>query len=238
MSLFRYVLNFGILFMLVSCSAINNSSKYGFSEGYYKSRLFHKKQKKVYVVSSEDTIKVYTSKSLQKEYVDTMESLKIAFPPNEKPLQFADYFFKQPSFDIDVLSIPFKFRPPVQGFPRQLNATFNGAVYFGYRADMYRLSYIQTPLRLFKRNITHYGYSIGLFTGLGTARIDEYVTNNGINIQYDGAVNLSGLNLIAGVGKISLGIAVGVDNLLDKNRKYWVNQGKPWIGLSFGLNLN
>ncbi|MCY7423185.1 MAG: hypothetical protein LH478_15740 [Chitinophagaceae bacterium] len=238
MTLRRHLFCFGILVLSASCSAIKNSSKYGFSEGYYKSRLFHKNQKKVYVVPTEENIKVYTAKSLQKEYVDTMQSLKIAFPPNQKPLQFASYVFKQPSFDIDVLSIPFKYRPAVRGFPKQLNATFNGAVYLGYRSDMYRLSYTQTPLRLFKRNIMHYGYSIGLFTGLGTARIDEYVTNNGINIQYDGAVNLSGLNIIAGVGKISLGIAVGVDNLLDKNRKYWVNQGKPWVGLSFGLNLN
>ena len=137
-----------------------------------------------------------------------------------------------------MLTIPFKFRPAVNGFPRQLNATFNGAVYLGYRSDVYHLSYKRTPLRVFKRNITHYGYSLGLFTGIGTARIDEYVTNNGINIQYDGAVNLSGINLIVGVEKVSIGLAAGVDYLLDKNRKYWVNNGKPWIGFSFGLNLN
>ena len=103
-------------------------------------------------------------------------------------MQFTSYQFQQNTFDVDVLTIPFKFRPEVNGFPRQLSATFNAAVYLGYRSDIYNLSYKQTPLRIFKRNIIHYGYSFGLFTGIGTARIDEYVTNNAINIQYDGAV--------------------------------------------------
>lgn len=233
-----HLLCLSLLFTLSACTFLKNSPKYGFSEGYYKSRLFHKKDKKVYVVPGDDTIKVYTARGLQKEQVDTTQSLKIAFPQNQKPLQFESYVFRKNTFDIDVLTIPFKYRPAVHGFPRQLNATFNGAVYLGYRSDIYRLSYSQTPLRIFKRDITHYGYSVGVFTGLGTARIDEYVTNNGINIQYDGVVNLSGINIIAGVEKVSLGLAVGVDRLLDKNRKYWVNHGKPWIGLSFGINLN
>ena len=221
----------GVL-LFSSCAFLKSSPKYGFSEGYYRSRIFHKKEKKVYVVPSDDSVKVYTAKALQKEFVDTSESIKIAFPPNQKPLQFTDYRFRKNTFDIDVLTIPFKYRPAVRGFPRQLNATFNGAIYLGYRSDIYRLSYTQTPLRIFKRDITHFGYSIGLFTGIGTARIDEYVTNNAITIQYDGAVNLSGVNVIIGVEKVSLGLAVGVDHLLDKNRQYWVNQGKHWIGFS------
>lgn len=233
-----YICSLMAVFVLSSCSFLKNSPKYGFSEGYYKSHLFHKKEKKVYVVPGDDTIKVYTAKSLQNVQVDTTQSLKIAFPQNQKPLQFANYLFRKNTFDIDVLTIPFKYRPAVRNFPRQLNAAFNGAVYLGYRSDLYRLSYEQTPLRIFKREITHYGYSFGFFTGIGTARIDEYVTGNGINIQYDGVVNLSGINVIVGVEKVSLGLAAGVDHLLDPNHQYWVNNGKPWIGLSFGINLN
>ena len=77
-----------------------------------------------------------------------------------------------------------------------------------------------------------------MFTGIGAARIDPSVTNNGISYEYDGAVNLLGINAVLGVEKLSLGLAVGVDHLLDKNRKHWVNQAKPWVGISFGLNLN
>jgi len=224
--------------LLTSCSVLKNSPKYGFNEGYYKSRIFHKKLKNIYVVPGDDSIKVYTAKSLKKEIVDTTKSLKIAFPANNKPAEFENYIFRKGGFDVDLLTIPFKYRPSAKGFPRQLNASFNGAVYLGYRTDVYRLSYKQTPLRVFKRQITHYGYSIGLFTGIGTARIDPSVTNSGIGYEYDGAVNLSGINLVAGVEKLSLGLAVGVDHLLDKNHRYWVNNGQLWLGISFGLNLN
>lgn len=238
MIMFR-IASYMVFFLLVTgCSVLKNSPKYGFSEGYYKSRIFHKKLKNIYVVPGEDSIKVYTAKSLKKEIVDTTKSLKIAFPSNKKPAEFENYIFRKGSFDIDLLTIPFKYRPSASGFPRQLNASFNGAVYFGYRSDVYRLSYKQTPLRVFKRQITHYGYSVGLFTGIGTARIDPSVTNNGISYEYDGAVNLSGINLVIGAEKLSLGLAVGIDNLLDGNHKYWVNNGKAWLGISFGLNLN
>ena len=223
---------------LSSCEHLKNSAKYGFSEGYYRSRIFHKKKKKVYVVPEEETIKIYSAKSLQKDVVDTSHSLKIAFPTDQKPSAFQNYKFTKNSFDVDVLTIPIKYRPAVHDFPRQLNTSFNGAVYLGYRSDVYHLSYKQTPLRIFKRSITHYGYSFGLFTGIGTMHIDEFVTNNAINIEYDGVVNLSGINIIAGIEKFSLGLAIGVDHLLDKNRRFWLNNGKTWVGLSFGVNLN
>lgn len=235
----RCFISLQVLVVLLSgCSLLRQSPKYGFAEGYYKSRLFHKKEKNVYVVPGDDTIKIYTAKSLQKEIVDTTGSLKIAFPPNNKPLQYPDYRFFKNTLDVDVLTIPFKYRPRIGDFPRQLNATFNGAVYFGFRSDSYQLTYTQTPLRVFKRHVMHFGYSVGVFSGFGTARIDEFVTNNNIAIQYDGVVNLSGIALIIGVNNLSVGLTAGVDHLLDPNRRYWVNQQKPWLGLSFGLNLN
>ncbi len=227
-----------LLGTLSSCTSIKQSSKYGFTEGYYRSRLFHKKRKKIYVVPGDDSIKVYSAKSLQKSFIDTTKLLKIAFPANNKPREFTSYNFQRKTMDLDVLSVLFKYRPAVSNFPRQLNATFNGALYLGYRTDLYRLHYKQTPLQVYKRDITHYGFSFGAFAGFGTARIDEYVTNNAISIQYDGVVNLAGIAAIIAVDKVSFGLNLGVDHLLDKHRKYWVNEGKPWLGLSVGLNLN
>lgn len=220
------------------CNVLQQSPKYSFAEGYYKSRLFHKKEKKVYVLPANDTIKIYTAKSLQKDTIDTIRSLKISFPPNQRPLAFPNYQFYKNTFDLDVLSILFKYRPAVGDFPRQFNTTFNGAVYFGYRSDSYHISYAETPLRVSQRHINHFGYSFGVFTGIGSARIDPFVTDNNIAIEYDGVVNLSGIALIVGANNLSLGLTGGIDYLLDRNRKFWVNQSKPWIGLSVGLNLN
>ena len=157
---------------------------------------------------------------------------------DSRPPNFHAYRFKKNTLDLDILTILFKYRPEVNGFPRQLNASFNGAVYIGYRTDLYDLTYKETPLKTFKREIIHYGYSFGIFTGIGSARIDEYVTNYAINIQYDGVVNLTGISAIVAVNRVSLGMCVGVDFLLDRNSKFWVNHSKPWLGLSLGLNLN
>lgn len=145
-----------------------------------------------------DSTKVYTAKSLNKTRLDTSTPIKIAFPQDRKPAQFENYLFQKNAFGVGVLAIPVKYRPTVNDFLPQLNATFNGAIYVGFHSGIYQLSYSQTPLRIFKRDITLLAYSFGVFTGIGTARIDPYVTNDNINIEYDGAVILSGLNVIAG----------------------------------------
>ena len=228
-----------LVILLQSCQTIKQSSKYGFNEGYYQSKLFHKKLKSVYVIPGEDSIKVYTTKALSKTSVDTVQSLKIAFPANHKPGNFDNYIFKQNSFDIDILSILFKFRSSVSGFPRQLNTSIlNGAIYLGHRSDFYQLKYKKTPLNVLKRSITHYGFSIGGFTGIGASRIDPWVTQNALDIEYDGLVNVSGIALIIALDKLSFAVTLGVDHLLDQNSDVWIYQGKPWWGLGIGLNLN
>lgn len=237
----RYCKYTGLLLLVVligGCKTVQESPKYSFTEGYYNSRLFQKKNKHIYVVPNEDTIKIFSAKKLSRS-VDTTNALKIALAPNSKPASSNDYSFKKSSFDIDVLNILFKLRPSVRGFPPQLNNNIlNGAVYFGKRTDIYKISYEQTPLGKYNRKTSHYGYSMGMFAGIGASRIDEYVTLNALSIQYDGFVNLLGLAVLLAVDKISFGLNAGVDHLLDKNRKLWIYQGKPWVGLSFGLNLN
>ena len=234
----RVVLLFAVVYLFTSCSPFRASPKYGFAEGYYKARLNDSRPNAVYVVPSADTIKVYIAKENRNETIDSVKGLQIAYPQINEPSKTGNRNFIKNTLDVDVLTIPFKFRPSVNGFPRQLNASFNGAVYIGFRSDRYRLYYKRTPLGINKREVTHFGYSFGLFTGIGTARIDEYVTNNAIAIQYDGAVHLAGIAFIVAVENIGVGLALGIDHLLDKNHRFWVNQQKPWLGLSFGLNLN
>jgi len=230
----------GILFllgmMLISCGPIRESSKYQFTEGFYTIKSDNRKER-VYVLTGTDSIKVFSTTALNRKVIDTTQQYQIIFPP-VKPIGFTKTSFARKTLDLDVLTVLFKYRPSTENFPPQFNATFNGAIYLGYRTDVYQLQYHQTPLHVFKREINHFGYSAGIFTGLGTARIDEYVTNNAIAIQYDGLVNLSGIAFIAALNKLTAGVTLGVDHLLDKNHAVWVNNGKIWIGLSVGLNLN
>ena len=220
-----------------SCETLKESSKYKFNDGFYTTNNAGHHEK-VYVLAGSDTIKEYQRSALQGMHsTDSIKSVRLVFP-DKKPKDFTDHVFRQGAFDIDVLTVLFKYRPPASNFPPQLNATFNGAVYTGYRTDIYRLSYKQTPLHDFRRKVSHYGFSAGIFSGLGTARIDEYVTNNALAIQYDGMVNLTGLALILAADRLTAGITLGEDHLLDRNHQLWVNNGKVWIGLSLGLNLN
>jgi hypothetical protein len=222
--------------MLSSCESLKESSKYQFVEGYYKVKVKGKTEK-LYVLTGSDTIKAFRSRDIIGEKIDTTHAFLFAFP-QLKPDNFSSISFIRNTLDFDILTILFKYRFPVNGFPPQLNASFNGALYLGYRTDVYKLSYKTTPMRYMKRSITHYGYSVGFFSGFGTARIDEYDTEGALNYEYDGLVNLTGVAIIVALDKLTAGLTMGVDHLLDKNSAVWINNGKPWIGISLGLNLN
>lgn len=224
------------LLLLTGCEELRHSSKYNFADGYYYSRLHSKKTERYYVVAGGDSVKLYPA--TLKKITDTVKSLTIVFPPEQKPSPVRRYSLRSQSFDLDFITIFFKYRPTVQGFPNQLNSTFNGAIYSGYRTDIYKLTYKDTPLQIAKRKISHHGYSIGGFIGMGTARIDEYVTLNRINYEYDGAVVSTGFAAEFGFNKVNFGLTYGFDFLTDRNKHVWVNQAKPWLGLGVGLNLN
>lgn len=94
--------------------------------------------------------------------------------------------FRVNSFNIDFLTMPLKFRPTQKGIPSQLNTTLNGSVYFGYRTDKYMISYAKNPFNKSDRVINHYGFSIGLFSGLGNTAMNSTTTNTGYIKQSHG----------------------------------------------------
>lgn len=221
---------------LFSCLSIRPMPKYRFSDDYYKGKTAGQKAKPYYVRVTQDTIFAYPTH--KKHIDDTSSSYKLLFPEAKKPDLFARYRFNKYTFDLDVLTVLTKYRPSQQTVPGQLVTDFCGVVYAGFRNDLYKLSYFKTPLQLTKRTVTHYGYSMGLFSGIGAVRIDELVTQNYFTGEYQGVVNSSGAAFILGVNNVSLGLNIGVDFLLNRHRNVWVYQGKPWAGLSVGLNLN
>ncbi len=84
----------------------------------------------------------------------------------------------------------------------------------------------------------HFGYSVGLFSGFGNTLVSPTNTQNILDSEYDGIVWSKGIAAIVGVNNFTVGLTFGFDNLLDKNKKFWLYENKPWIGLGFGLNLN
>ena len=228
-----------ILFIVIlgSCASVKNNPKYQLTDGYYKSKLSNTKHRIVYVDNNGDTISVYQADRKTKS-IDMFTSRKKVFPKQTVKDIYTSTAFKQASFDIDFLTIPFKYRPAQKDFPRQFNTNLNGAIYLGYRNDVYHLNYKKTPLHQFQRQVEHYGYSFGFITGLGGTTMNPSVTAGQIKSEYDGVVWSKGVAGIFGLNNITVGLAVGYDDLLDKNKQYWIYQRKPWIGLAFGLNIN
>lgn len=145
--------------------------------------------------------------------------------------------FYRRKFDVDILTIPFKIRPSVKGFPEQLNPNFSAALYLGSRKDFY---WLKNPSRRQENRIriTGLGFGYGGFIGIGSVTMNPFVTQNKIAYEYDGFVLTAGAAGIYDVKKINIGIAIGMDHLVDKNREFWIYQNRPWFGVLFGINLN
>ncbi len=213
--------------LLASCGALKETGQ--FAEGYYYYR-----NAKVYITKNGDSVTVYGAHP--NHPIDTVALLQLPAPAIKG--QLSRYVFSQSSFDLDVVTTPLKYRPPVAGFPRQLNSQINGGVYIGKRRDNFTVRETHTPLLRNQLSVNHFGFSYGAFIGLGATAMNSWVTNNGINIEYDGVVLTKGLSFIIGLNKVNIGLAIGTDHLLDPNRKVWIYEEKPWIGLAVGLNLN
>jgi hypothetical protein len=229
---------FFLLTILLSCRALKDSPKYKLTDGVYKTKNGEGKAF-VYIENAEDSVFVYR-----------LEAGKRLLKPDRSPLKpevypvsatdkviVAKRYWKN-TFDLDVLTIPFKYRPSTSSFTPQLSNHLNGALYVGYRNDTYELSYKQNPIGKISQRISHLGFSAGVATGVGVSPLNPWVTQNNISTEYDGFIWSKALCIIVGVEKLNFGLAAGIDHLLDDNRRYWIYQGKPYLGLTIGLNLN
>lgn len=222
--------------LLTSCTSLKESSKYDFESSKYYNTVIPSKSNKVYIDVEEDTIRVFPVTEINGEE-------RIAIDPSGIFTETTgsydnNYTFHNPSFDLDILTVPLKYRFKTAEVPQQLTTNFNGNIYLGFRNDMYSIKYDTSPLGETERRIRHFGFSLGAFGGLSSEPVNPWVTREMIDIEYDGMVFSTGVAGILGFNGLTAGIALGFDHLLDSNRQHWIYQGKPWIGLAFGVNLN
>lgn len=224
-----------LVLTVASCGIISKSSKIEFQDGFYSQKTGDKKQL-VYVNIEDEMLNVYPAKG-QEDLKLVDSAISQFYPEKIKDTQQSISFNKR-SFDIDFLTLPIKYRPAQSGLPSQLNSNLNGAAYFGYRTDKYNVRYKADPFGDSERKINHFGFSMGVFTGIGNTVINPTTTNDNISIDYDGVIWPKGVAGIVGFNNFTIGLSVGFDNLLDKNKKFWIYETRPWLGLVFGLNLN
>ncbi|MDF3028419.1 MAG: hypothetical protein K0S23_2726 [Fluviicola sp.] len=223
--------------VLTSCSVFQKSAKKELNDGFYTQRNDHQK-KRVYIDIVEDNLRIHATKRVNRQLIVDTTLKMLVFPKEMKGAYEQMVSFNKASFDIDFFTIPLKLRPGQKSVPAQLNANLNGAVYLGFRTDKYVLNYTANPLGKSNRDINHFGFSIGAFTGLGNTFMSPTNTDNVLQQEYDGIVWSKGLAGIFAINHFTVGLALGFDNLLDKNNNIWIYESKPWLGLALGLNLN
>jgi hypothetical protein len=204
---------------LQSCNVIKFSTKGMLTDGPYRFRHKGEKFQKVRVEVAEDTILIRAA-----------DDAHVITKPGDK-------YFLVRALDVDLLAAPFKYRPGISGMPRQLNSSFNGNVFVGYRWDRFKWHRQNNSLHN-NIKISHTAVSIGGFAGIGSSAINPWTTNYQIAEEYDGFIVTKGVAGLIGLQRFTAGLAVGFDALTDRDKDVWIYQNKPWYGIVIGVNIN
>ncbi len=238
----QYVLMIFCLLQLclqTSCTTVKKNALQDLPENVY--RISSKSDRSFLPVNNSDSqrvikkIEVYTDEDSM-YFIVPNTTVKSVLRLNEhttRPL----VLFSQ-GFDFDVFTTPFKFRPAINGLPQQLNTNFNGSFYFGYRTDRFSVQRKASRYGISRDHFTRTGLGVGAFVGVGSAFINPLSMRNTIDYEYDAVAIDYGIAVLLGLRNFNTGFSVGFDFLTDKNRKEWVYQHKPWMGIFIGLNLN
>lgn len=214
----------GVLF--ASCAVQNQSAKFGLTDGNYKLTTSEAKNTVFIENSSDDSLQFFNESKINNKKI--FEPIHINYPLSAS----------KESFDLDFITIPFKYRFSEDGIPGQITSELNASIYLGVRKDVYVLSKVPKPSGRSSINTRHYGFSLGAFSGLGNALINSDYTKNQVSREYQGIVLNNGLSFNVAINNFTAGLALGFDHLTDSNKSHWIYDQKPWLGISFGLNLN
>lgn len=228
----------GLCLLLMSgCVSLGKISRHDFDSGFYKLKVPGLKSSHVYTEVADDSVIVYpVVNEGKKEFPNTSlgKGLKTS---RVKP---DNYFFKSTfisnSLDVDLTSIIFKSRHSRDDVPNQFSADLDIALYLGFRKDFYK---IVAPVQTFNQGnskIRQIGFDLGLFAGIGSTPVNPTVTNNKVPQIYDAMIFQKGIAGFISINRMSVGLALGYDNLFDKNKSFWIYNQKPYLGLIISIS--
>ena len=232
------ILVFGLVTILsVSCVSLGKLSRHGFNSGFYKLKVHGAKPSRVYVETIEDSVIIYpVITEGKKEFPNTASSQGIRI----SRIKIDNYFYKScfinNTIDVDLTSILFKFRRSRDDVPNQFSADLDFAVYAGFRKDFYKIVSPVHPFNEARSSLRIIGYDVGIFAGIGSSPVNPTVTNNKIRQEYHAMIFQKGVAGFISINKLSLGLAVGFDNLLDKNKSLWIYNQKSYLGLIISVS--
>jgi hypothetical protein len=236
MKIIKLFIWIAIFILPAGCIPFDKIYSHDFNSGYFKLKSSGKKPENIYLNVTDNSLKVY---SVQKEnkfrLSDTSAfsgvNLKSIVPGND----LYNSTFVKTSADIDLSTVILKFRPASGNVPSQLSTNFNGIFYTGFRKDFFKLKSSFSELREMSSFIRHTGIDFGFFAGIGITPVTPTTTMNRTIQEYDGIVFQKGFSVFATYENMSVGLALGFDNLLDQNKAIWIFNNKPWFGLVLGI---
>ncbi len=192
-------------------------------------------KQKVYATVSPYSLSIFT---VSEKHLDTGQVTTFLLFYRPYRAKLPRLILIQSSMDIDVATVLLKYRFRNKELPGQLNTNFNLSVYMGYKKEYFKFTDQHKPTGYFNRKLVHLSIDAGLFCGLGSTAMNSSVTSGRLSVEYDGLIWQKGVATFFGWENITVGVGLGFDGLLDKNRQYWIYQEKPWAGLMIGLTFN
>ena len=232
------LLIFGVVLLLSpSCVSLGKLTRHDFDSGYYKLKIKGTGSTRVYAEVTEDSVIAYPVKlEGKKEFPNTSSSNGTRISRIGSDSYFYKSCFTNNSLDVDLTSIIFKSRHTRDDVPNQFSADLDIALYAGFRKDFYRMVTPVHPLHETKSYVQQIGFDLGIFAGIGSSPVNPTVTNNRVSQEYDAMIFQKGVAAFISINKMSFGLAIGFDNLLDKNRSLWIYNQKSYFGLIISVS--
>lgn len=174
--------------------------------------------------------------------VDRSDSLSRLFVHYNRRIDFVEekspwFYYQLTTLDIDLFTIPFKYRFALAGRPGQLASSTNLGVYTGIRYDLgrYRNIYYRREQR---SDMQSFSFGMGVVLSFNPVLVNEFNTDGRVMDEYDALGINYGLATIVGYKSVTAGLALGFENLSDRNNRLWIYRQKPWLGLTVGININ
>jgi hypothetical protein len=226
-----------VLLLSAGCVSLGKLTRHDFDSGFYKLKVQGAASSRVYAEVSEDSIIVYpVTSDGKKEFPNTSTSMSARVSRIKKDNYFYRSSFTNNSLDIDLTSIIFKSRHSMDDVPNQFSADLDIAVYAGFRKDFYNIVSPAHPFHEDKSFIRQIGFDLGVFAGIGSSPVNPTVTNNKISQEYDAMIFQKGVAGFISINRMSVGLALGFDNLLDKSKSSWIYNQKPYLGLIISVS--
>jgi hypothetical protein len=221
---------------VAGCMPFDKIVSHDFNSGFFKLKTPESNPENVYLNLMDDSIVVYPftgEGKLIRPDINTFHGINISSIKSGSYLYNST--FVKTSVDIDLSTALLKFRPAMADVAPQLSANLNGIFYTGFRKDFYRIKSHISQISAVNTFVRHTGFDFGIFAGIGITPVNSTVTMNRTTQEYDGIVFQKGFSIFATYESMSIGLALGFDNLLDNNKNIWIYNQKPWIGLVLGI---